>query len=376
MKKKSIMHIIVRSFLKTIGIMILFLAIGVGSYYLTMFYYSKTDKVERSTAYTHVITVNVGNESSNLIYSFDSKTKKIKAMVLELFDQNTKNMTYVTIPASTQISLSGDTYTELVKASKKVPQVVKMSNLNEYFTGDVAYEYGILMLQDAMDIDIGYFTAVPSELFDRYFQKKSETEPLYMPSKTALQEIKDADDIEDLLDEHWEELISDTTLAQRTKICYALAQVNPDYIRVHGVYGKKSGKDFVLDGKKSARMVNNIWEADQYTSKQVVSKGSLSKSSSSKTGAAIGKKIWISNGSAINGLAANYQQKLKADGYNVIGVGNYQGQKQETTTIYAKEEDCGKDLQSYFPNAVVTLKTDLSNQADVEIVLGTDSALE
>ena len=93
MKKKSVAGIIFINFFKTLGIIALLVGVGVLSYYLTMLYYKQTARTERSTTYTHVITVNTGNESSNLIYSYDEKTKKIKAMVLELFDQNTKNLT-------------------------------------------------------------------------------------------------------------------------------------------------------------------------------------------------------------------------------------------------------------------------------------------
>ena len=95
MKKKSIGMIILRNFLKTLGVMLLFVVVGVLSYYLTMLYYNKTGRTERSTQYTHAITVNTGNESSNLIYSYDEKTKKIKAVVLELFDENTKNLSNI-----------------------------------------------------------------------------------------------------------------------------------------------------------------------------------------------------------------------------------------------------------------------------------------
>ena len=73
MKKKSVAGIIIINFFKTLGIFALFVAVGVLSYYLTMLYYRQTAQTERSTAYTHVITVNTGNESSNLIYSYDKK---------------------------------------------------------------------------------------------------------------------------------------------------------------------------------------------------------------------------------------------------------------------------------------------------------------
>ena len=97
MKNRSIAQIILINFFKTIGVIVLLLGVGVLSYYLTMLFLKQTQRVERSTQYEHVIDVNPGSmESSNLIYSYDKKSGKIDAMVLELFDAGTKNMTYVT----------------------------------------------------------------------------------------------------------------------------------------------------------------------------------------------------------------------------------------------------------------------------------------
>ena len=190
MKKKSVAGIIFINFFKTLGIIVLLVGVGVLSYYLTMLYYKQTARTERSSTYTHVITVNTGNESSNLIYSYDKKTKKIKAMVLELFDKNTKNLTYVTIPVNSQVAISQTTYSEFLEASKNAPQLATLSDMNDYFSGDVAYEYGIRVLQEAMNVDIGYFTALTSDKFDAYFQKKSKEEPLYMPTQTLLDQAE------------------------------------------------------------------------------------------------------------------------------------------------------------------------------------------
>ena len=108
--------------------------------------------------------------------------------------------------------------------------------------------------------------------------------------------------------------------------------------------------------------------------------GDLCKTSSSSS-AALGKKIWIANGSAINGLASSYQNKMTADGYTVTGVGNYTGIKQTSTTIYAKKTEWGKPLLNYYKNAAIKSKSELSQNpdwqsADIVVVLGTDAALE
>ena len=377
MKKRSAASIFFGSLLKTLGFMLLFLIVGILSYYITMLYFKKTTRIERSTLYTHAITVNTGNESSNLIYSYNKDTKKIEAMVLELFDETTKNLNYITIPVNTQITISQDTYTKLMEASQKIPQLAVISDINSYFTGDVAYEYGILILQEQLKADIGYFTAMTSEVFNENFVKKSDTEPVYLPSEKLLaraEKCKDAKDMEKLMDDMWDDLISDTTLSQKQNYAEALTQVNPEHIRAHGVFGVKSGDIFILNQAQNRKMINVIWEAEAYTAPQKTVKGSLN-TGKSKIVSSAGCSIHIYNSTGIDGLAASYQQKLQTDGYQVIGTGNYVTEQLTETKIFVKKKKWGKDLLQYFKNATIEVKEVTTSGADIEIVLGTQDKL-
>ena len=49
MSKQSVARIILKTFLKTIGIIVLFIGVGVLGYYLTMLYLKQTARVERSS---------------------------------------------------------------------------------------------------------------------------------------------------------------------------------------------------------------------------------------------------------------------------------------------------------------------------------------
>lgn len=373
MKKKSVAGIIVRSFFKTIGIIILLAAVGGLSYYLTMLYFDQTTRSERSTTYKHVISVNTGNESSNLIYSYDQKTKKIRAMVLELFDETAGNLNYITIPVNTQITISSGTYTELMKASQKLPQLSQMSDINDYFSGDVAYEYGILILQEEFKVDIGYFTALSSDKFDSYFENAgTKKKPKYKPSQSLLDRAAGCQsdgDMENLIEEMWDDLITDITLSQKQNYASALRKVNRDNIRIYHVYGKDNGDIYTLDGKKNRRLVNRIWESESYTTAQSDNKDT------SSSGIVGSHSIQITNGSGINGLAASYKEKLVADGCKVLDVGNYTGAIQTKTVIYAKNKKWAKALLTYFPSASIEKRETLTNGADIEIVLGTDAGL-
>ena len=374
MKKRSVGGIIALNFFKTMGIIFLLIAVGVLSYYLTMLYFDQTAGTERSITYKHVISVNTGNESSNLIYSYDPKTKKIKAMVLELFDATSGNMNYITIPANTRIAISAATYADLIQISQKLPQLSLMSDINEYFNGDVAYEYGILILQEELKADIGYFTAMSSDRFDRYFENAGTKEkPKYKPAKTLLDRVsKDPSEgtVEDLMEELWGDLITDITLSQKQNYAGALTKVTPDNIRLYHAYGSKNGDVYTLNKKKNKKLVNRIWESESYTAPQ--GNTATAAPAQSQSG---GHSIYITNGSAIDGLAAAYKKKLETDGQNVAGIGNLVGEKQTRTVIYAKKKKWAQEIEKYFSGASVVQRDTLTNGVDIEIILGTDADL-
>lgn len=358
-----------RTFLKTMGIIVLLIAVGVGSYFLTMLYFQTTERDERSTKYKHVMDISVGSESSNLIYSVDAETKKVKTIVLELFDKETGNLDYVTIPAKTQISLSQNKYNEYLEISEQIPQIVTLQDINQYFSGDVAYEYGILLLQEELNVDIGYFTAMDSKEFGKRFDHKDGA---YKPSQEYLETVgknKDESSMKDFMEKEWESVICNITLSQKQQYAAAFLNVKPEYIYAHRAYAEEVKGGATLDAKKTKSMIDNIWDSKARTDKQKKVDGTAVKTGIEKIKS---KSIQITNGSKINGLAASFQEKLKQDGLYVMGVGDFSGDVQKQTVIYARKKKWGNYLKSYFANPVVKQAPALTNGADIEIVLGTD----
>lgn len=363
------LKIALRTFLKTMGIIILLIAVGVGSYLLTMLYYKTTERDERSTKYKHVIDINVGSESSNLIYSVDSDTKKVRTIVLELFDKETGNLDYVTIPSKTQISLSPEKYEEYMEISEQIPQIVTLQDINEYFSGDVAYEYGILFLQEELKVEIGYFTALDSKEFAKRFEQK---EGAYKPASEYLATAgknQDESAMKDFISEEWDSVISDITLVQKQQYAAGFLKVKPEYIYAHRAYAEEVKGGATLDAKKTKKMIDQIWESEARTKKQSQVDGTAAKTGIEKIKS---RSIQITNGSKINGLAASFQKKLEADGLYVMGVGDFSGETREKTVIYARKKRWGKYLKPYFADPVVEQAPALTNGADIEIVLGTD----
>ena len=68
-------------------------------------------------------------------------------------------------------------------------------------------------------------------------------------------------------------------------------------------------------------------------------------------------------------------EKLEKDGLYVMGVGDFTGEVQKTTTIYVRRRKWGRYLKDYFKNPTIQEADALTNGADIEIVLGTEDAL-
>ena len=174
--------------------------------------------------------------------------------------------------------------------------------------------------------------------------------------------------MEDLIEEEWDNLITDITLSQKQGYADALMKVNQENIRLYRAYGAVNGEVYTLNKTKNKKLINRIWEAESYS-------GSQTDNNSAKSVAASNHTIQITNGSGIDGLAAAYRTKLEADSLKIKGLGNYTGQKRTSTIIYAKKKQWGQELKKYFPSASIVEREDLTNGADVEVLLGTDAKL-
>lgn len=383
MKKKSIASLILKTFFKALGIMALMIAVAFGGYFSTMLFYKVSSKSERSTQYKHVIDVTTGNDSRNLIYSYNEESGLIDKIVLEIYHSDSNNLDYVTIPSGTNIETSGENYTEMLKGSQEVPQIVRLSRLNRYFSGDVAYEYGIMALEDEIGTDIGYFTAIPSKKFDEWFVNLgTSTEPYFAPSDKVLEEAaacSDSYELSDMVEKYWDDLISDITCAQKKQYSASFKKIKPEQIHTYRIYTEQVKKTHTIIKDKTRSLFRELDNNEEYTksdAKRQTKAGATNSDSGTKgtKGTKDTKElsIQLTNGSQINGLAAAYKEKLTAEGYKILGTGNYEGDIQTNTKILVKKKGIGDDLLSYFSSATIEVTEDkLTDNADIEVIIGT-----
>lgn len=83
-----------------------------------------------------------------------------------------------------------------------------------------------------------------------------------------------------------------------------------------------------------------------------------------------GLKIQVLNGTGKDGLAGRTQKKLKAEGYTVPTVGNYD-RRPERTLIIIPNEGMGEDLVSYFDKPEIKLQPEnMPEGVDIQIIIG------
>lgn len=81
-------------------------------------------------------------------------------------------------------------------------------------------------------------------------------------------------------------------------------------------------------------------------------------------------RISVLNGTDIGGIAMNLADQLHADGFKVVYVGVYAGNRQNQTRIYVREEGLGEDLLDYFENAVIRVNSRMSQDFDIIAIVG------
>lgn len=390
MKKNKLFKIFLRNLIRTTSMMILLIAVAFGSFQLTMIVYKDSDSVGDSKAgeliKDIVSDVEVDTISKNLIYCVDKGTGKITKMVIEIFNTTTNNLDYVTVPADTKFTISEAMYQRLCVAIPEAPQIIQFSEIDKYFSEKTVYDYGQILMEDLLGVDISYYTVLDSEVYDTIFEEQEKTityQPLseeentvesmkiQMVQETYLQKFKEAQESGELKDfvKGWCDIV-DSNLTEKNKLKYleSYEKIDGRLIYYHGIYGGDNGSNFVVAVSESQELMNGILENETYTISQREFHDNTDLVSS------VGRKIEILNASNISGLAAAYQSKLTDAGYTVEKIGNYSGSILTETKIIVAEEGIGQDLLKFFKGAQLEMGQ-LEEGQDIQIILGTSDKL-
>lgn len=387
-KKKSAGKVFLIGFGKSLLIIGLLFLTGFASYKVSLFYFNEKGVAWDSKASLVIRelygSVEVEDISKNLIYSVDKDSGKIKGLVLEIFNTNTGNMDYITIPVSTEITISNELYQKLARADCEAPQIIKISAIHKYFSETAMYEYGELILNDLLGIDIGYYTVMEPKEFRKIFEKTEYKEAVrteeaaqiqtveqWILKDTWVNELKAVEKNEKAVKDYieavggsWE---SNLSVRSRKKYAADYLKWNIDNTYFHTIPGIKEGKSYEAFPEEAKALIQQLLENETYTGSQDRQAGNMTGKDSRDC------LIQILNASQINGLAAKYKEMLEQKGYSVESIGNYMGQLQTQSSILVREEACGADLLLYLGNAELTVSEALPEGIDIQIILGTDA---
>lgn len=175
----KILRMFFKGLLQSFFIVALLLGAGVLGYQLTMKNLQPEEAIlayQEDTVPESITQARVDDISKNLIYCYNEDTGEITKLLLEIFDCKNKQLTYITIPMRTQITMSDSLYRKMVAVNPQIPQVMLLSSMTKYLDSDTVFDYGVLMLDDLLGIDISYYTATPQSTYDTIFTEKVPTD--------------------------------------------------------------------------------------------------------------------------------------------------------------------------------------------------------
>lgn len=176
--KRSVGKMFVKGFIQSFFIVAILFGAGILGYKLTMSSWQVPEKeavvaYQDETVPDNLTQPIIDKVSTNLIYCYNEKTKEIEKIVLEIFQSDTKQLTYITIPMRTQLNISDSFYRKMISVQPAMPQVLQLSAMTSYLDTDTVFDYGKLMVEDLLGTTIDYTTVIPKDTYDTIFISKN-----------------------------------------------------------------------------------------------------------------------------------------------------------------------------------------------------------
>lgn len=270
--KRSFGRMFIKGFIQSFFIVAILLSTGVLGYKLTMNLW-KAPEEEAIVAYQDetvpetVTEAQVDDISKNLIYCYNEETKEITKVVLEIFHCDKNQLTYITIPMRTQLSMSETLYRKMVLVNPAIPQMMQLTTMTNYLDEDVVFDYGVLIIQDLLGTEISYYTVIPQTTYDSMFKskvintsKKGETagntasEDQILPVEAFrddyikfLKTLKTEDDIRNYIEEIYPKLKSNLTITDKMKYLESYSATPISSVSFELVKGKDTNSAFILE---------------------------------------------------------------------------------------------------------------------------------
>lgn len=417
MSKKNKGAVFFRAFLRAVIVIVMMIAVGFASYHAVFWYCKqsyakangKTEQDKNSVVYTAVMFD-------------DTMSSGMEGIMVRAFHPKTKNTDFIMVPSNTEIPASSDIYGVLKEKSEVLPEPMTIGAISSYVSSETErYELTTQALEEILGIkEIPYYEAYNQKVLVSIVNL---LEPQIMEIPMTIT-TKDTSGLELTMEQGAQSLDGEKVCAllsfkgypdgniDQTKM---MAQFFSRYYKVATtrsedekkkfyqqyyqlvtcnepetmlkqyessflkatekqfyftlVPGNYNGTSYQLITDQVQTLINQIETKEgSYDSEQDLTEFYVPPVSSSKD---LVTKIY--NGTRVEGLATEWVQKLRADGYNIIGAANDTSGEKQNAVIYVKTEGTGLDLKAYFPGAEFIIDPTLDG-IDIKVVLGLDQA--
>jgi hypothetical protein len=215
-----------------------------------------------------ITKASVDDISRNIIYCTDDKSGKIEKIVLEIFPCKEERMTFITIPIRTEFTMSEALYQRLALVDSEIPQIIKLSNISKYFGRDTVYDYSVLILEDLLNLDISYYTAIPERIYNTVFQTKETAdytstvtiEVLRKDFIKKMRKFQKEDQLEDYIKEIYPSIKSNLTLIDKMNYLESYRRLKTDQITFEVICGQDNNSAFTIDAVKVKEQMDACME--------------------------------------------------------------------------------------------------------------------
>ena len=269
----------IKNVLVTVLSILLLISFGVMCYVGIVALFGVKTQDEVSSVDRRIIASDISLDRNvcNAIYSYNDKDFVIEDIILEFFNSESGKIDYVTIPGNAKMNISKDLLKKLKGYGYNVSASVQVRKLVSIFGERDAYQFGQLIIEDALGIKISYYTVFKMNILSKYFVEG--TKEFYVPSislvnkqKYSVYELSESyktkcdqveNDISTLMELGYKDLKSNFIL--ENKLSYVPFYDNSDIEKVYTwhIIGTKQYNQFSVDKDKTSKLFKYILDNDK-----------------------------------------------------------------------------------------------------------------
>ena len=421
MSKRNTGAVFLRAFAKTVLIIGLMFAVGFASYE-AVFWYCKNNnggKIKEK-----VDALREEHEGDQVIYTAimmdDTMSSGMEGIMLKVFHTGLKNTDYIMIPTNTSLIESSKVYKKIQKYVDNLPETITIGEIGAYIKDETRrYNLTVQALEEICGVEsIPYYEAYNQKVFvsiANLVDPQTMNVPMAITTKdTSGYEVQleagsqsingeqaygllrfsgypnGVVDQAKMAAQYWSNYYrvlaeQDTTKKKeyydqyyRFVTCNQTEEIVNRYVEgfmdtasnqyyFHLAPGTAEGSQWKIQEEEMSALVSGIVsEENEYDTLQDMSDFQVNTVVTSSKDLS----IQIYNSTNVEGLAGNWANKLREDGYQITNIRTDESGVKDHAIIYVKEDGMGLDLKTYFPEAEFITDGSL-DEADIRVILGT-----